>query len=573
MEQFRDYSRNEKPPKVNDKSNLENLYNTIMTKLRLGNRPPFLPSEGKMIRDIDDLWKRLEGAEKDFLKWILLELRKLERLDHLVAKFKHKCDIHESWSQGKSDFLTSDVSYTLGLPTLLAMRKKHEAFESDLTAQQDRVEQIVAIAQELANLQYSKIGEIEIRRKTICDGWDTLSDLTMARSQKLQDAIEKAERLDNMWLEYAKRASPFVNWLDGAQEDLLDVVIVHTLEEIKDLKEAHMKFVANMPAAKEEYEGIVEIYQQIQQLTSEENPYTHTECKDIVSKMQIVEELIDTRAKKLTEVEGQQERNEKLRIEFATLANQTAQLLDQRRRMLNEINLKASGGTLDGMLTSTKALLEEMVNFRSQIDQLENINERVQEAMIFENEHTRFSMEEIRINYEQGTVGIQRTINQIENQILMRDSLNMSEGQISEITESFKYFDKDGSNKLDYNEFLQCLMSLGHVGSDDMDDPDFVKIVQRVDPNNIGYVTLDGFMAYMQEENMQVDTSETVEDSFKVLAGDKPYITAEELRRELPPEQAEYCIGKMPAYMGPDAVEGALDYKAFASALYGESDL
>ena len=37
------------------------------------------------------------------------------------------------------------------------MRKKHEAFESDLTAQQDRVEQIVAIAQELANLQYSKV--------------------------------------------------------------------------------------------------------------------------------------------------------------------------------------------------------------------------------------------------------------------------------------------------------------------------------------------------------------------------------------------------------------------------------
>ena len=33
--------------------------------------------------------------------------------------------------------------------TFQAMKKKHEAFESDLAAHQDRVEQIAAIAQEL----------------------------------------------------------------------------------------------------------------------------------------------------------------------------------------------------------------------------------------------------------------------------------------------------------------------------------------------------------------------------------------------------------------------------------------
>lgn len=51
------------------------------------------------------------------------------------------------------------------------------------------------------------------------------------------------------------------------------------------------------------------------------------------------------------------------------------------------------------------------------------------------------------------------------------------------------------------------------------------------------------------------------------------YITAEELRRELPPDQAEYCIARMAPYAGPDAVPGALDYMSFSTALYGESDL
>lgn len=51
------------------------------------------------------------------------------------------------------------------------------------------------------------------------------------------------------------------------------------------------------------------------------------------------------------------------------------------------------------------------------------------------------------------------------------------------------------------------------------------------------------------------------------------YITVEELRRELPPEQAEYCISRMTKYMISDAPSGALDYISFSSALYGESDL
>lgn len=58
-----------------------------------------------------------------------------------------------------------------------------------------------------------------------------------------------------------------------------------------------------------------------------------------------------------------------------------------------------------------------------------------------------------------------------------------------------------------------------------------------------------------------------------LLSPTQNYITAEELRRELPPDQAEYCIARMAPYQGPDAIPGALDYKSFSTALYGESDL
>lgn len=53
----------------------------------------------------------------------------------------------------------------------------------------------------------------------------------------------------------------------------------------------------------------------------------------------------------------------------------------------------------------------------------------------------------------------------------------------------------------------------------------------------------------------------------------QPYITAQILRQELPPDQAEYCIQRMAPYTGRDALPGALDYMSFSTALYGESDL
>jgi len=58
-----------------------------------------------------------------------------------------------------------------------------------------------------------------------------------------------------------------------------------------------------------------------------------------------------------------------------------------------------------------------------------------------------------------------------------------------------------------------------------------------------------------------------------ILCFPQPYITADILRHELPPDQAKYCIERMTPYRGRDAPEGALDYTSFSTALYGESDL
>lgn len=94
LEEYRTYRRKHKPPRVEQKAKLETNFNTLQTKLRLSNRPAYIPTEGKLVSDISKNWKGLELAEKAFEEWLLSETMRLERLEHLAQKFKHKVSLN-----------------------------------------------------------------------------------------------------------------------------------------------------------------------------------------------------------------------------------------------------------------------------------------------------------------------------------------------------------------------------------------------------------------------------------------------------------------------------------------------
>ena len=60
LSQFNAYRNVEKPPKFIEKGNLEVLLFTLQSKMRANNKDPYTPKEGKMIRDINTAWERLE---------------------------------------------------------------------------------------------------------------------------------------------------------------------------------------------------------------------------------------------------------------------------------------------------------------------------------------------------------------------------------------------------------------------------------------------------------------------------------------------------------------------------------
>jgi actinin alpha len=375
-------------------------------------------------------------------------------------------------------------------------------------------------------------------------------------------------------LEFAKNAAPFNNWMDGAKEDLMDMFSVHSISEIKELQMAHAAFKENMQQADEEFTSLMNLVGEIQSLSgSTVNPYTTLTPEELSDKWEEVVQLVPQRDAVLTKEEERQISNEELRKKFAALANVAGPWIEQHAEYVATLGFKASG-SLEDQLSTLRAEEQTVAEFKTKMEELENCDQEIHEALIFDNPHTSYSMETLRTSYEQLVGAIARNINAVDNQILTRDSKGLSQEQMNEFRQSFNHFDKDKSGQLDKNEFKSCLLSLGYnlpVGEEG--EREVARLMQQVDPNDTGYITFEAFVDFMTHEAMDEDTAEQVMASFKVLAGDKPYITADELRRELPADQAEYCISRMAPYEGPDAVPGALDYTLFSSALYGQSDL
>uniref|UniRef100_A0AAY4EY29 Actinin, alpha 2b n=1 Tax=Denticeps clupeoides TaxID=299321 RepID=A0AAY4EY29_9TELE len=430
----------------------------------------------------------------------------------------------------------------------------------------------------LLELDYHDVAAVNQRCQSICDLWDHLGTLTQKRREALERTEKLLETVDQLFLEFAKRSAPFNNWMEGAMEDLQDMFIVHTIEEVQSLTAAHEQFKATLPEADSERQAILGIQNEVQKIYQNygirgnvTNPYSTISTEEIVVKWDKVKTLVPQRDGALQEELARQHANERLRRQFAAQANLIGPWIQTRMEEIARCALEM-GGTLEDQMTQLKQYEHVIIAYKPNVDKLEGDHQLIQESLIFDNKHTNYTMEHIRVGWELLLTTIARTINEIETQILIRDAKGISQEQMHEFRSSFKHFDRKKNGVMDTDDFRACLISMGYdlVGAGEVE---FARIMMLVDPSATGVVSFQSFIDFMTRETADTDTADQVVASFRILATDKPYILADELRRELPPDQADYCIMRMPPYSGPGTVAGALDYTAFSTALYGESDL
>ncbi len=206
MEGLNSFRQEQYPPKLTEKGDLETHYSKLQTKLRLGGRPAYMPSEGKHVSDVATAWAGLEKAEAEYKEWILTELRRNQLAELKAQKLNSKAAAHEAWTADLESTLQQDDYSTANLGGVVALKKKHEGFQSDLAAHEAWVHEIGTLAEELTQLNYYNVAAVNERYTSIYNTWQQLIKLTQERQVALEEAERKQLRVDQLYVDFALQA-------------------------------------------------------------------------------------------------------------------------------------------------------------------------------------------------------------------------------------------------------------------------------------------------------------------------------------------------------------------------------
>ncbi|KHN88357.1 Spectrin alpha chain [Toxocara canis] len=519
-----------------------------------------LIEEGQKLIDAGNHHSPMIKTRCDQLRTRLNEIadlarRRLQRLrdNSAYLQFMWKCDVVESWIAEKEQQVRSD-DFGRDLSSVQILLTKQEAFDAGLNAfEHEGIQRITELKDQLVNAHHAQTPNIEKRHENVIARWQQLLANSEARRQKLLRMQDQYKQIEELYLTFAKKASAFNSWFENAEEDLTDPVRCNSLEEISALREAHAEFHKSLSTAEEDFKQLQQLDKQIKSFNVGPNPYTWFTMDALEETWRNLQKIIKEREMELQKEHRRQEDNDKLRRDFARQANAFHQWLTETRAAMME-----TSGTLEEQLELLKRKAVDVKNNRAQLKKIEDLGALLEEYLILDNRYT-----------EHSTVGLAQAWDQLD-QLAMRMQHNL-EQQIQARNQS-----GEKCGRLDHQQFKSCLRALGYdlpMVDEGQPEPEFQRILDIVDPNRDGYVTLQEYMAFMiSKETENIQSSEEIESAFRALSKEfRPYVTAEELYANLTPEQAEYCIKRMKPYsdaMSGRSVPGALDYEQFVHTLF-----
>ncbi|XP_073456177.1 spectrin alpha chain, non-erythrocytic 1 [Aquarana catesbeiana] len=527
---------------------------------------------------VDNISAKMQGLRGKVAELEKAAAQRKAKLDENSAflQFNWKADVVESWIGEKENSLKTD-DYGRDLSSVQTLLTKQETFDAGLQAfQQEGITNITALKDQLLAAKHVQSRAIETRHASLMKRWNQLLDNSAARKKKLLEAQEHYRKVEDLFLTFAKKASAFNSWFENAEEDLTDPVRCNSLEEIKALREAHDAFRNSLSSAQTDFNQLAELDRQIKGYRVASNPYTWFTMEALEETWRNLQKIIKERELELQKEQRRQEENDKLRQEFAQHANAFHQWIQETRTyLLDGSCMVEESGTLESQLEATKRKHQEIRAMRSQLKKIEDLGAAMEEALILDNKYTEHSTVGLAQQWDQLDQLGMRMQHNLEQQIQARNTTGVTEEALKEFSMMFKHFDKDKSGRLNHQEFKSCLRSLGYdlpMVEEGEPDPEFENILDIVDPNRDGHVSLQEYMAFMiSRETENVKSSEEIESAFRALSTEqKPYVTKEELYQNLTREQADYCISHMKPYMDSKGRElpSAYDYVEFTRSLF-----
>ncbi len=213
--------------------------------------------------------------------------------------------------------------------------------------------------------------------------WQKLVADSNGRKQRLLQVQEQFRQIEELYLTFAKKASAFNSWFENAEEDMTDPVRCNSVEEIRSLREAHRQFQDSLTSANADFEALAKLDRQIKSFNVGPNPYTWFTMEALEDTWKNLQKIIKERDAELAREAARQEDNDKLRKEFAGLANAFhGWLTESRAQMMDQ-----GSGTLEEQLATIGLKAHEVAGRGSELKKIEDLGAILENHLILDNRY------------------------------------------------------------------------------------------------------------------------------------------------------------------------------------------
>ncbi|KIN99583.1 hypothetical protein M404DRAFT_965491 [Pisolithus tinctorius Marx 270] len=272
-------------------------------------------------------------------------------------------------------------------------------------------------------------------------------------------------------------------------------------------------------------------------------------------------DLLRSEAKRSRSINAQiRQIKETLRKEFADLANDFSQ-------RLHAVSLELSN--VEGPLEASEQQ-EHVQTLQTRLPALNDALSRVLRAEndciaanVEENDYTIFTCQDLEFELELLAQSIAKKLSFIDNQAVSRNMTNLTPAQLEQFESTFRYFARDGTNTLSLPEFNAALASLGLVYSDEDMDYLYDQLVQEY-----GAITFQAFINLLVDITEDQTSPDQLRESFRGIAGDKPFVTELDLRlARLPSSAIDYLREVLP-FQRNEVGEPEYDYETWLEEVF-----
>jgi len=221
------------------------------------------------------------------------------------------------------------------------------------------------------------------------------------------------------------------------------------------------------------------------------------------------------------ELKKQKDLNDRLCKEFAEAVKSFADYLNKKKAAI----AGNKSQELEQQLASLLASTSDDNQADTKLKAITDAEDKLKARSITNNPYTSVAKGDCDANWAQYRLMFQKKKELLESQIEEKKKSGLTDEQLQEIRDNFKYFNKDKTNFLEKRELRACLQSLGESAT----PKDIQAILDKYDADKDSKLKFEEFQQFMFTKLGDTNSKDEILESFRYLSFGKDTITISNL--------------------------------------------